>query len=260
MGVPRELEVAIEAAKAAGEALRSGFGQRLAVRHKGAVDLVTEADEKAEQKIKHVLVDAFPSYGMLTEESEEVAGEGECRWIVDPLDGTTNYAHGLPIFAVSVALERAGEVTLGVVYDPMSEETYVAERGGGATLNGQSIQVSDTDELIRALVATGFPYDREDIGDALELFGRFAKLTQSMRRLGSAALDMCYMAAGRLDGYYEQGIKAWDIAVGVLILEEAGGTATDYQGGKLDLEGREVVASNGLLHPPLTSITSKYTP
>jgi myo-inositol-1(or 4)-monophosphatase len=255
----RELEVAVAAAKAAGEVLRSGFGQQLSVRHKGEVDLVTEADEKAERKIKEVLADAFPTYGMLTEESEEVAGEGECRWIVDPLDGTTNYAHGLPIFVVSIALESAGEAILGVVHDPLSEETYVAECGGGATLNGQSIQVSDTDDLIRALIATGFPYDREDIGDVLELFGKFAKLTQSMRRLGSAALDICYVAAGRLDGYYEQDIKAWDIAAGALILEEAGGKATDYQGRKLNLEGEEVLASNGLLHPALVSVTSEYT-
>jgi myo-inositol-1(or 4)-monophosphatase len=255
----KEFEVAIAAAQAAGEVLRSGFGQQQVVRYKGEVDLVTEADEKAEQKIKEVLREAFPNYGMLTEESGELEGEGDYRWIVDPLDGTTNYAHGLPIFSVSVALERAGETVLGVVHDPMAQETYAAERGGGATLNGRPIRVSDTDELIRALLATGFPYDRDEVPAVLDLFGRFAMLTQSMRRLGSAALDLCYVAAGRLDGYYERGVKAWDVAAGVLILEEAGGEATDYRGHRLDpLEGGEVVASNGLLHPELVSVTSEY--
>ena len=252
-----EFEVAVAAAKAAGEILRSGFGQRQEVRYKGEVDLVTEADEKAEQKIQATLQEAFPVYAILTEESGRVPGEGDSRWIVDPLDGTTNYAHGLPFFSVSVALERAGEVVLGVVHDPMAQETYAAERGNGATLNGRSIEVSDTDELIRALLATGFPYDRDDVSATLDLFGRFAVLTQSMRRLGSAALDMCYVAAGRLDGYYERGVQAWDIAAGSVILEEAGGKATDYRGRQLDLEGREVVASNGLLHPALVDVTSE---
>ena len=147
---------------------------------------------------------------------------------------------------------------MGVVHDPMADETYVAERGGGATLDGRPIKVSDTDELIRALLATGFPYDHDEVPEALDLFGRFVMLTQSIRRLGSAALAMCYVATGRLDGYYERGIKAWDIAAGGVILEEAGGKVTDYQGRKLDLEGEEVVASNGPLHEELISVTSGY--
>jgi myo-inositol-1(or 4)-monophosphatase len=251
-----EFEVAVAAAKAAGEVLRSGFGQRQEVRYKGEVDLVTEADENAEQKIKATLQEAFPAYAILTEESGRLPGQGDYRWIVDPLDGTTNYAHGLPLFSVSVALERAGESVLGVVHDPMTQETYAAERGNGATLNGRFIKVSDTEELIQALLATGFPYERDDMSATLDLFGRFAVLTQSMRRLGSAALDMCYVAAGRLDGYYERGIQAWDIAAGSVILEEAGGKVTNYGGGQLDLEGREVVASNSLLHPALVDVTS----
>ena len=239
--------------------LRDGFGRRHEVRYKGEVDLVTEADEKAEQIIKEVLGEAFPNYGVLAEEGGEFEGHGDARWIVDPLDGTTNYAHSLPIFAVSIALEKAGQVVLGVVHDPMSEETYAAERGGGATLNSQPIRVSDTDELVQALLATGFPYDRDEIPAVLDLFGRFAMLTQGMRRLGSAALDMCYVAAGRLDGYYERGIKAWDIAAGSVILEEAGGKVTDYQGHELDLGGQEVMVSNGLLHPALVRVTNEYS-
>ena len=173
------------------------------------------------------------------------------------MDGTTDYAHGLPIFCVSIALERAGEVVLGVVHDPMREETYVAERGGGATLNGETIRVSDTEELIQALIATGFPFDHAQMPESLDLFGRFAALTRGMRRLGSTALDLCYVAAGRLDGYYERGIWAWDIAAGGLILEEAGGKVTDYRGGMLDLEGREIVASNGALHAAMTKLTGE---
>jgi myo-inositol-1(or 4)-monophosphatase len=243
-----ELEAALSAARRAGEVLRAGFGTEYAITYKGEVDLVTEIDEEAEQVIRKELLGTFPSYGMLAEEGGELAGEVDARWIVDPLDGTINYAHGLPIFCVSVALERAGEMVLGVVHDPIREETFVAERGRGATLNGEPINVSNTDELIRALIATGFPYDRAEMPEALELFGRFAATTQGMRRLGSAALDLCYVASGRIDGYYERGIWTWDLAAGSVILEEAGGKLTDYRGGVLDLEGREIVASNGRLH------------
>jgi myo-inositol-1(or 4)-monophosphatase len=253
----RELEAALSAAKEAGEVLRKGFGWQHSIRYKGEVDLVTEVDEQAEQVIREILLGAFPAHGMLAEEGGALVGEEDARWIVDPLDGTTNYAHGLPIFCVSISLERAGEVVLGVVHDPIREEAYVAERGGGATLNGEPIRVSDTEELIQALIATGFPYDRPKIPEALKLFGRFAAITRGMRRLGSTALDLCYVASGRLDGYYERGIWAWDIAAGSLILEEAGGKVTDYRGGMLDLEDREIVASNGALHPAMTQLTGE---
>jgi myo-inositol-1(or 4)-monophosphatase len=250
----KELEAAISAAREAGGVLREGFGWQHSIEYKGEVDLVTEVDEQAERVIREILLGAFPSYGMLAEEGGRLSGEEDARWIVDPLDGTTNYAHGLPIFAVSIALERAEEVVLGVVHDPIREETYVAEPGRGAALNGEPIKVSDTDELIQALIATGFPYDREKMPEALELFGRFVALTRGVRRLGSTALDLCYVAFGRLDGYYERGIWPWDIAAGSLILEEAGGKVTDYLGGRLDLEGREIVASNGALHPAMTKL------
>ena len=250
----KELEAAMSAAREAGGVLRKGFGRQHSIKYKGEVDLVTEVDEQTERVIREILLGAFPSYGMLAEEGGRLSGEEDARWIVDPLDGTTNYAHGLPIFAVSIALERAGEVVLGVVHDPIREETYVAELGRGAALNGEPIKVSDTDELIQAPIATGFPYDREKMPEALELFGRFVALTRGVRRLGSTALDLCYVAFGRLDGYYERGIWPWDIAAGSLILEEAGGKVTDYLGGKLDLEGREIVASNGALHPAMTKL------
>jgi myo-inositol-1(or 4)-monophosphatase len=239
---------ALSAARRAGEVLRAGFGTEHAITYKGEVDFVTEVDTEAERVIREELLGTFPTHGMLAEEGGELAGEEDARWIVDPLDGTTNYAHGLSIFCVSIALERAGEVVLGVVHDPMGEETFVAEQGRGSTLNGEPIRVSSTDELLRALIATGFPYDRAELPEALELFGRLAASTRGMRRLGSAALDLCYVAAGRLDGYYERGIWPWDLAAGSVIVEEAGGKLTNYRGDVLDLAGREIMASNGRLH------------
>jgi myo-inositol-1(or 4)-monophosphatase len=249
-----ELETALSAAMKASEVLRAGFGAEHAIIYKGEVDFVTEVDKEAERVIREELLGTFPTHGMLAEEGGELTGEGDARWIVDPLDGTTNYAHGLPIFCLSIALERAGEVVLGVVHDPMWEQTYVAERGGGATLNGEPIRVSDTGELIGALIATGFPHDRTEMPEALDLFGRFAVLSRGMRRLGSTALDLCYVASGRLDGYYERGIWAWDIAAGSLILEEAGGKVTSYRGGKLNLADREIAASNARLHSAMTRL------
>ena len=253
----RELEVALEAATAAGQVLSENFGREQAVRFKGEVDLVTEVDERAERVISEILLGAFPKHGVLGEEGGWSRGGDEegARWIVDPLDGTTNYAHGLPLFCVSIALERSGEVVLGVVHDPIREETYAAERGSGAELNGRALRVSDTGEPIRALVGSGLPYEREHLPAALELFGRLAALTQGTRRLGSVALALCYVAVGRLDGYYERGPKAWDVAAGALLVEEAGGRVTDYRGRELNLGGGEVAASNGALHPFLVGET-----
>jgi len=254
-----EFEVALEAARAAGGVLLAGFGRRGEVRYKGEVDLVTETDVRAERLLKERLLGAFPGYGVLAEESGQTAGEGDVRWVVDPLDGTVNFAHGLPIFAVSVALQRGREVVLGAVYDPVRDEMFAARRGGGATLNGEPISTSDNGELIRALVATGFPYDRAKMPEALELFGRFATRTRGMRRLGSSALDLCYVACGRLDGYYERGVWAWDVAAAALILEEAGGRVSDYRGGPLNVEGREIVASNGPLHAAMLDLTRPFS-
>lgn len=251
-----EFETAVAAALAGGEVLRRGLSQALTVRFKGPVDLVTEVDEEAERVITGMLRDAYPTYGVLGEEGGASEGEGDGRWIVDPLDGTTNYAHGFPAFAVSVALQRAGEIVAGAVYDPLRDELFAAEKGRGATLNGERLEVSETRELGRALLATGFPYDRTKLPAALELFGRFVTATQGVRRAGSAALDVCYVAAGRLDAYYERGIWAWDIAAGSLILTEAAGAVSDFHGGPLDIEGRQIVATNGVLHPQVVRITS----
>ena len=252
----KELEAAIAAAQAAGAVLKEGFGREHAVEYKGEVDLVTEADRRAEGAVKTILQEAFPDYGMLTEESEETKGEADARWVVDPLDGTTNYAHGLPLFCVSIALERAGEVVLGVVHDPTAEETYAAERGGGATLNGRNARVSDTDEPVQALLSSSFSDDRDVVPLGLDLLGRFAPLVRGVRRLGCGALDLCYVAAGRLDACFEQGFSAWDVAAGSLLVEEAGGRVTDRWGNEPDIGGggEGLMVSNGLLHPFLVGI------
>ncbi len=253
----RELEVAVAAAEAAGEVLRNGFGRHHQIEYKGEADLVTEADEEAERKIEEVLRKVFADHGMLSEESGETEGQSDARWIVDPLDGTTNYVHGIPFFSTSIALQRAGEVTVGVVHNPIANETYAAERGGGATLNGDPVGVSGTDEPAQALLGTSFADRPEEMEVGLDIFGRFAGLARGMRRLGSGALDLCYVAVGRLDGCYEQGFSAWDVAAGMLIVEEAGGKITDYQGSRLDLERSEgLVASNGLVHPSLVGAAS----
>lgn len=254
----RELEAAVAAAEAAGGVLRNGFGQPLDVQYKEGAELVTEADENAEEKIREILEDGFPAYGMLTEESGELWGEkDDARWIVDPLDGTTNYVHGVPFFCTSIALERDGEVVLGVVHDPMARETYAAERGGGVTLNGAPIRVSGTDEPARALLGTSYPDDPEETPSGIDLFERFTNLARGIRRLGSGALDLCYVAAGRLDGCFEQGFSAWDVAAGILIVEEAEGRVTSYRGGEPDLNGSGgLVASNGSLHRSLVEVTN----
>jgi len=254
----KELETALEAARRAGGVLREGFRARPEIKYKGEIDLVTDTDERAEEVIREVLLGAFPDYGLLGEEGGETTGGEDARWIVDPLDGTTNFTHKLPMFAVCIALEKAGEVVLGVVYDPINEATFIAERGRGARLNDEPIGVSDAEELVRALIVTGFPYEREEVPAAVDLFGRFATRAQGMRRLGSAALDLCYVAAGRLDAYYERGIHAWDVAAAGLILEEAGGRITDYKGDPFELDGEEMVASNGPLHPALIEITREF--
>jgi myo-inositol-1(or 4)-monophosphatase len=253
----RELKVAVAAAAAAGAVLRDGFGRQHRIEYKGEDDLVTEADEEAERKIEEVLRETFPDHGMLTEESGETQGRGDARWIVDPLDGTTNYAHGVPFFCTSIALERAGEMVLGVVHDPMANETYAAERGGGATLNGKLLEVSSTDGPARALLGTSFGDRPEELEAGLDVFGKLAGLARGMRRLGAGALDLCYVAAGRFDGCYEQGFSAWDVAAGVLIVEEAGGKVTNQRGSRLDPEESEgLVASNGLVHQSLVNAAS----
>lgn len=222
---------------------------------KGPIDLVTEVDHAAESAIVERLRRLQPEVPILAEERGVVGGEKTgCRFIVDPLDGTTNFAHGFPVFAVSIAYEEEGRVIAGAVLDPVREELFTAEANGGARLNGARIQVSSTREMQRALLATGFPYSREAMDRALALFVRIMRRVRAVRRAGSAALDLCSLAAGRLDAFWEETLRAWDTAAGELIVREAGGVVTDFDGDRFTNGGPNIAASNGWLHPALLGI------
>ena len=218
-------------ARQAGAILRGGYEQEHQVDYKGTIDLVTEVDHQSEAYLLGEIQRQFPGHQIVSEEIGLVPGrEGE-QWFVDPLDGTVNYAHGVPIFSVSIAYAHNGIVRLGVVYDPLRDELFAAESGGGVLLNGRRLRVSKATELQRSLLVTGFPYDTwSNPRNNLENFVRFSKLTQGVRRLGSAALDLCYVAAGRFDGYWELGVKPWDVAAGGLAAKEAGATVTTIEG------------------------------
>jgi len=220
-------------AREAGEILRSGFGKKLQVDFKGSIDLVTEIDHRAEKYLLDAIQGQFPGHHIVAEENGVLAGDLDHIWYVDPLDGTVNYAHGLPIFSVSLAYYHQGQAVLGVVYNPITEECFTAQRGRGARLNGQILQVADSQDLAHSLLVTGFPYDTwTNPNNNLDHFAALSLQTQGVRRLGSAALDLCYVAAGRFDGYWEMRLKPWDAAAGVLMVTEAGGLVTDMQGGQ----------------------------
>jgi myo-inositol-1(or 4)-monophosphatase len=243
-------DVAVEAARQAGAFLRSRFGTRPAVSYKGSpTNLVTEMDRGAEVIILDAIRRRFPGHSVLAEESGVLAGAEPHRWIVDPLDGTTNYAHGFPIYGVSIALERDGVLEVGVIYDPSREEIFVAERGRGATLNGARLRVSGTPVLGESLLGTSYPNDiREAPRDNLPEHAGLMYRCRSVRSIGSAVLGLAAVAAGRLDGYWEQRLGAWDVAAGALLIREAGGTVTAVGGAPLDLAAPSVTASNGLIH------------
>lgn len=250
------IEQAGEAAMKAGAVLKDGLsGKKNSIDYKGEIDLVTEMDRKAEDIIRRHLESRFPEIAMLAEEGGESGDFSGARWIVDPLDGTTGYAHGLPHFSVSIALEVDGEVELGVVYNPCLNECFSAIKGQGASLNGDRIGVSTTNELKRSLLATGFPYDRATSSENnVDNFNLFIVRAQGIRRMGSAALDLCYTAAGRFDGYWEMKLSPWDSAAGAIILKEAGGRITDFSGGEYSIYGKELLASNGLIHDNMISV------
>jgi myo-inositol-1(or 4)-monophosphatase len=251
------LELAIRAAREAGEVLRSNLGRHIEVRKKGPIDLVTEVDLASERLIKGLIATHYPRHAVLGEETgtSGSAASAEYLWIVDPLDGTTNYAHGYPCFCVSIAVERHGEVLLGVIYDPTRDELFVAERGGGTTLNSRPVRVSATAPLSRALLVTGFPYNIS-AGEFtnLEHFRNFSLNAQAVRRDGSAALDLCYVACGRFDGFWELALAPWDTAAGSLIVAEAGGRVTGFSAQPFDLRRPECVASNGLVHDEMLAV------
>ncbi len=247
---------AIAAARAGGKVLLRYFTKKFRVDYKGEVNLVTEADRRAEAVIVSTLLRRFPDHQVLAEESGEGTRKASpYKWIIDPLDGTTNFAHTFPMFCVSIGLEVHGEMWVGVVFDPLRKELFVAEKGKGATLNGRPIKVSKTEKLNDSLLVTGFAYDvREDLKNNLDHFGNFSLRAQGVRRTGSAALDLCYVACGRLDGFWEMKLAPWDTAAGFLIATEAGATITDFKSQPYTIYLKEIVASNGRIHGEMIEV------
>jgi myo-inositol-1(or 4)-monophosphatase len=257
---PLFLATAVEVVLRAGRIQMAHFGTDLKIDKKGAIDLVTEVDVAVERMFRDLVAERFPGHVVLAEElgGGEVPIGSHC-WILDPLDGTTNYAHGLPIFATSLALEVEGQVVVGAIYDPTRRELFTATRGGGAHLNGAPMRVSSSRSLIDALLVTGFPYSvHEERKDLVSLFSAFLSEAQAVRRLGSAALDLCYVAAGRFDAFWEQNLRPWDMAAGALMLEEAGGRVTALDGAPFDIRKGQLMASNGVLHDDLLEVVRRW--
>jgi myo-inositol-1(or 4)-monophosphatase len=248
-----------QAAEAAGTLIRESWHQVKDIHYKSAIDLVTATDRRAEEQIVRILQKKFPDHSILAEEENTIDHpHSRYRWIIDPLDGTTNFAHAYPQVSVSIALEREGELILGLVYDPLREECFRATKDQGAFLNQGRIRVSNVEGLDKALLATGFPYDRRENADFyLAFFKAFMMRTHGIRRAGSAALDLCYVACGRLDGFWELKLHPWDTAAGSLILREAGGMLTDFSGKEFSLWGEETLASNGLIHGEMLEVLAQ---
>ncbi len=251
------LNFATQIAREAGNVLVQRLGSAK-VTSKGDINLVTEADIAAENLIIDRIRSHYPQHGILAEESGEailVGGKrSEWKWIIDPLDGTTNYAHGYPCFCVSIALEQKGELLLGVVYDPMRDEMFAAERGQGATLNDRKIRVSSVEQLSGSMLCTGFPYNVRERPDFAREFAKFTMEAQAVRRDGSAALDLAYVACGRFDGFWEDGLSPWDIAAGALLILEARGKVTNFKDEPLDIYNEQFLASNGLIHDAMMRV------
>ena len=255
---PVFLATAVEIVLRAGEIQLSRRESGFQIDKKGTIDLVTEVDLECEKMCRAVVAERFPHHDILAEELSSGPGQprtSRYRWVFDPLDGTTNYAHGLPVFCASLALEIDERVEVGAIYDPTRKELFTGERGQGAFVNGTRLRVSETRSLLDALLVTGFPYDvHEKLVPLLAMFGAFLGEARAVRRLGSAALDLCYVAAGRFDGFWEQTLKPWDVAAGALIVEEAGGRITGMDGSQFDPAAAHLVASNGQIHEAMLGV------
>lgn len=249
------LKIAEDAGRVGGKVLMKYFGQPIGVEFKGEVDLVTVADRLSEEAIVSMISSKFPDHQIMAEEGTIKNSASKYRWIIDPLDGTTNYAHTFPCFAVSIGLEVSGKIVLGVVYDPVRDECFTAEEGSGAYLNGMPIHVSEVDRLDRALLATGFPYDRRVYSEKyLSLFKNFLIKAQEIRRPGAATIDLCYLASGRIDGFWEYKLHPWDVAAASVIVKAAGGRMSDFKGGEYSIYGEETLASNGKIHGEMIEV------
>ncbi len=258
MKLDNHLDLAIHAAKESGAIQQEWLGKDKKVELKGEINLVTEVDRICEQRIVEIIKKTFPEHNILTEETPMPEGSSSYRWIIDPLDGTTNYAHGYPFFCTSIALELEGRVVLGAIYDPLLDELFTAQQGQGAFLNGERIVVSKTERLTNALICTGFPYDlRESPVNNVDHFNNFIMEAQAVRRDGAAALDLCYVAAGRFDGFWELKLNPWDVAAGKLLVEEAGGLVTDFGGGSLNVYDQEILATNGRIHEEMIEVIKR---
>jgi len=253
------LELAVELARKAGALQLESLEVVHTVERKGAINLVTEVDKACEAVIVSGINKSFPHHDILAEEQTAERQKSNFCWIVDPLDGTTNYAHQFPFFCVSIALEKEGELICGVIYDPTRDELFAAEKGKGASLNGNAIKVSEAPNLKESLLATGFAYNVQEGEslDNLDNFEAFIKTALAVRRPGAAALDLAYVACGRIDGFWELFLKPWDIAAGIVIIEEAGGRVTSFKGEPVDVYGKEILASNGLIHDEMMTVLRK---
>lgn len=254
------IDLAVAAAKEAGAFLAESLGRVRSVDTKEGQErnLVSDIDRESERRIIGKIRERYPDHGILAEESGGSGEAAETIWVIDPLDGTTNFLHGLPLFCVTIGIEHRGELVAGVVYDPNLDELFTAERGKGAFLNGKRLSVSHAETLIASLLVTGFPYDIARNPDfAVERFNAFLMEAQGIRRLGSAALDLCYVAAGRLDGFWEVNLHPWDMAAGVLLVAEAGGRVTDFAGSPTTIRRRQMLASNGRIHDAMVRVLAR---
>jgi len=251
------LNFAMETAREAGQILLEKYGRKINISKKGDINLVTEADLASEKLIIERIKTHYPKHSILAEESGEaviIGGENKFKWIIDPLDGTTNFAHGYPCFCVNIALEHEGEIVIAVTFDPTRNEMFSAEKGNGAFLNNRRIHVSETEKMSESLLVTGFPYNFKEKENFARHLTDFLLFSRGVRRDGSAAIDMAYVACGRFDGFWEEGLNPWDVAAGKLLIEEAGGTVTYYDNSPLSIYAPPILASNGLIHQEMIDI------
>lgn len=251
------LNFAIETAREAGQILLEKFGRKINISKKGDINLVTEADLASEKYIIEKIKSYYPKHAILAEESGDAVlleGENNYKWIIDPLDGTTNFAHGYPCFCVTIALERKGEIVVAVTFDPTRDEMFAAEKGKGATLNNKPIRVSETEKLSESLIVTGFPYNFKEKENFEKHLTDFLRFSRGVRRDGSAAIDMAYVACGRFDGFWEEGLNPWDVAAGVLLINESGGRVSYYDDSPYNIYSPPILGTNGLIHNEMVKI------